>query len=706
MPQMDEDTLKTIVVAEMGQAIGVSDTELSSDRIDGWDAYLKQPYGNEVEGRSSVVSSDVQDTVEWIMPSLMRIFTAGDSSVEFAPNGPEDEESAKQATDYCNYVYDRDNPGFLTTYTWFKDALVAKVGTVKVYWEEREKWKKERYEGLDEDAYALVVASPDAEIVEETVRQADTLEGYGAGQPGQTLHDVVLRMKTTAGKICVDPVPGDEILFSSEAKDVQNCRFFAHKCKRTISDLIEQYPNKKSEIEQLSSDPPGNRTEEAISRSTVGEEDSAGLTAAINRSMREVWVTEAYVRVDYDGDGIAEMRKVTVVGKGSLILDNEEWEGPRPFACVCPILMPHRLVGLSIPDLIKDIQLIKTAILRQFLDALYIANNPRYEVDVDRVEDPGEVVTSKPGGIVRKHGDAPVMTPVVTTPVADQALLGLNYVDQLRENRTGVSPRTQGLGADTLHDTKGGQDLLFDAAKMRVELIARIFAETGVKDAFKLILWNAHKYQDKARTIRLRNQWVPMDPREWSDEYDMTANVGLGHNDNEKQMMAVNLIAQYQMQAVQFQGGASGPLVTMENLHNTATKLVQASGLKSPELFFSDPKTTPMPPPKPDPEMQKAQAEMQLKQMEAQLDSQLKQQELQGKMAIEKMQAEADIATQAAELQMKEREHAMKMQFEMQKHQDDMQRSRQEASLNARMAVQNHRMKTRESRQKAQRPAQ
>lgn len=690
MARMQEDELKTIVAAEISQAVGVSDTELSQDRIDGWDAYLKQPYGNEIEGRSSVVSSDVQDTVEWIMPSLMRIFTAGESAVEFAPTGPEDEQSAEQATDYCNYVWDRDNPGFLNFHTWFKEALVAKLGTVKIYWEERETWKKERYDGLDENSYALVVASPDAEIVEHTERQDEL----------GVVHDVVIRMKENAGKICVDPVPGDEVLFSRDAKDVQNCRFFAHKTKKTVSDLIEEYPDKRDTIENMSSDAPDHKNGESIARSTVGEDDGAStLTSAINKAMREIWVTECYVRVDYDGDGVAEMRQVTVAGSGNQILSNEEWEGPRPFACVCPILMPHRLVGLSIPDLIKDIQLIKTAILRQFLDALYIANNPRYEVDIDKVEDVADVLTSKMGGLIRKHGDTQVMLPVMTTPVADQALLGLNYVDQLRENRTGVSPRTQGLGAETLHDTKGGQDLLFDAARMRVELIARIFAETGVKDAFKLILWNAHKYQDKARTIRLRNKWVPMDPREWSDEYDMTANVGLGHNDNQKQQMAIMAIAALQEKIVTLQGGAQGPLVNLDNIHNSATKAAQALGFKSPDLFFSDPKDpeNPPPPPKPDPEMLKLQAEMQLKEREAQLNAVLKQQELDGKMKIEVMQAEADIATKQADMQMKREEHAMKMQFAQQKARDDQRK----AHLDSRMAVQGHRLKVRESRQKA-----
>lgn len=698
MPRMDDDELKAIVAAEINSAVGSQDTELSNDRVDGWDAYLKQPYGNEVEGRSSVVSSDVQDTVEWILPSLMRIFTAGDS-VEFLPFGPEDEDKAKQATDYCNYVFDKDNPGFLNQHTWFKEALIAKLGTLKIYWEVKDKWKRERYSGLDDDAYAMVVGSPDVEIVEHTERQVlDGPEGMvsvapGVNVPMRTAHDVVVKMKTEAGKICVVPVPGDEVLFSRDAKDPQTCRFFGHKSKRTVSDLIEQYPDKKTEIENISSDGPGGAfRDESTHRSVANEDDQSPYTSAVNKAMREIWVTEGYIRVDYDGDGIAEMRKVTTAGPSAVILDNEEWEGPRPFACVCPILMPHRLVGLSIPDLIKDIQLIKTAILRQYLDALYIATNPRYEVDTSNIVDPAEVLTSKPGGLVRKHNANQALIPLATANVSGEALQGLQYVDQLRENRTGVSPRTQGLGSETLHDTKGGQELLFDAAKMRVELIARIFAETGVKDAFKLILWLSNKYQDKARTVRLRNKWVEMDPREWSEEYDMTANVGLGHNDQTQKIMALNMIAGAQEKIVALQGGASGPLVNLDNIHNAATKLAEAAGFQAPELFFSDPNdpNNPPPAPKPDPKMAEVQGKLQLEQQKAQMDAKMQAQKSQTDMQMSQQQAAVDMQLQQAKLEqeMMFKREQMVAEFALKREQMnmEMQLRREEMAANAVLA--------------------
>lgn len=643
MAQMTEDELKAIVAAEERQALGYLSDELSGDREDAWDAYLQQPYGNEIEGRSSVVSSDVQDTIEWLMPSLMRIFTSGDSPVEFSPQGQEDEQSAKQATDYANYVWDRDNPGFLNFYTWFKDALLSKVATVKIYWEEREEWKKERYEGLDDDSFALLTADKDKEIIEHS----ESI--MGMPQPDGTVasvvaHDAVVKWSETSGKICVEPVPADEILFSADAKDVQNCRYFAHRTRKTLSDLIEEYPDRRKDIESISpEDGSGEVTDESDSRSTVNEE-SERVTSAINKAMREVWVLESYIRVDYDDDGVAEMRKVTTAGgSNSVVLDNEEWEGPRPFACLSPILIPHRLVGLSVADCVKDLQLIKTAILRQYLDALYIANNPRFECDVSNVVDPAEVLTSKPGGVIRKKSANQLMIPVQTTDVSAQALEGMNYVDQLRENRTGVSPRTQGLGANALHDTATGEQLLYSAAQSRVELIARVFAETGVKDAFKLILWLAHTYQDKERMIRLRNQWVPMNPGEWSGQYDMTVNVGLGNGDKTKQLLALDRIAAMMVKAVEMQGDAEGPLVTLENLHNLGTKYVEAAELKTPELYFTDPKTAQPKPPKPDPKMIEVQGKMQLEQQKAQADLQMQGQKAQIDAAMQQQKTAADI---------------------------------------------------------------
>lgn len=716
MPQMQADELKAILQAEISQSLGYQSDELASDREDAWKGYLAEPYGNEIEGQSKVVSTDIMDTIEWIMPQLMRIFEGSEYAVEFIPHGPEDEEAAKQATDYCNYVWGTDNNGFLNSYTAFKDCLIAKLGVLKIYWESREDWKRETYRNLDEDTYGLIAADPEMEIIEHTDNNG--------------LHDVTVKHKKTSGKICIDPVPPDEFLFSRDTKDVETGRFVGHRTRRTLSDLIEQYPDKRTEIEDLSSDAPGTFTDQAQFRSTVGEDNTGDITAAINKAMREVWVTEGYLRVDYDGDGIAEMRKITVAGDAKLILDNEEWDGLRPFAVFSPILMPHRLVGISVADTVKDLQLVHTTLFRQYLQSLYLANNPREEVAIDRLVEPSEALISKPGVKIRRMGDIPAITPVPVNFAGDTALAGMAYIDQLRENRTGVSQRTQGLGEDTLHDTAKGQDRLLSAAQSRIELIARVLAEGGMKAAFKLILSLVSKYQDKERVIRLSNQWVPMDPRQWSSEYDMTANVGLGHGSNDQKVMALQAVIAMQNAAVQLQQGVQGPLVTAENVYNAVLDFAEASQLKSPEQYFTDPRTVPPQPPKPDPEMMKVQAEMQMKQMElqgkaqietqqAQQDYQLKTAEMQQKAEIEKIQAQADIAVKQAELQMKREEHQMKMQQLQAKNQFDMQaeqmriqadRERNQTELGmmkdkhkleSRMALRNARLKSRESRSKA-----
>jgi hypothetical protein len=304
--------------------------------------------------------------------------------------------------------------------------------------------------------------------------------------------------------------------------------------------------------------------------------------SAINPAMRQVWVTEGYIRIDEDGDGIAEMRKVVVAGAAYEILSDEAWDTPRPFADLTPIPMPHRYHGLCPADLVKDIQLIKSTIWRQYLDNMYLSNNQREEVVEANIIDPSEVLSSAPGRKIRVKAAGSVI-PIMVPQIGDAALAGLEYIDQQRENRTGVSPRTQGLGADALHETAAGERIMLSQAMGKIELIARIFAETGVKDAFRLILKLICEYQDKARTIRLRDQWVDMDPSQWNSDMDMTATVGLGMGDRDQQMAHAITLGQFQAQAI--------PLgcVTYENLRNAAELGVQAMGLKGVDRFFTFP---------------------------------------------------------------------------------------------------------------------
>jgi len=654
--------LQGIVEAEVRNSLSFVGSDLSQQRAENLEYYLGEPFGNEQDGRSTVVSTDVADTIEWILPQLIRIFASGDETVSFEPTGPEDVEIAAQATDYVNLIWDKDNEGFLNYYTWFKDALLSKNGVIKVYWDEREKVKKERYEELSDEQFAELVAPDDVEVLEHTEREMEVIDPLAGVPLMVSVHDVVLNRSSMEGRVKVDPVPPEEFLIDRDARDIQTARFVAHRRRRTLADLIESGYELK-DIEDLSGDElsGGYDNEEDIARDTV-EDDAEGQSLG-NKMMRTLWVVEAYLKIDVEGEGKAEMRQITAAGSGSKILKNEAWEGPVPFCSLTPIIMPHRFFGRAIADLIKDLQLIKSTILRQYLDNLYIQNNAREQVDADRLIEPGEALSTVPGQKIRVKNlgaGGPAIMPIPVSDIGSQALTGLEYIDKVREQRTGVSERTQGLQADTLHDTFGGEQILMTAALAKIELIARVFAETGVRDAFRQILFLITQYQDQERVVRLRSDWVPMDPANWNPEMDVTVSVGLGTGDKQQQMtMGMQLMA---MQKEALANGFAEP----KHLLETAEIIVSSMGFKGVDRFFSSEEEImqrQQGQQQQSPEMMKMQAELQMDQAKMQADQQGKQAELMLKR--EQMQAELTLKREqlAAELELKREQLAAEIQL-------------------------------------------
>lgn len=642
---IDDLELQAIVKAEIQNADGYGASAVVGERAENLDYYFARPFGNELEGRSQVVSSDVRETVEWMMPTLIRIFTSGEDVVEFEPEEEHDVDVAKQATEYVNFIWNSDNRGFLNFYSWFKDALISKNGIVKIWWDDTPKQKRERYSGLDEASYAFLVADDSVSVAEHTERQ-EQVPSNDPSQPPQTItvHDVVITREVPGGKVCVHPVPPEEFLISKEARNIEMARLVGHRRRVTLSELREEgVPEEK--LATLASDDASVMTDSEETKRNTVENITAASTTAINTAMRQVWRTEAYIKVDVDGDGIAEVRKVTVAGSGFTILSNEAWEGPRPFATLTPIIMPHRFFGLALTDIIKDIQLIKSTLLRQMLDNLYLSNNQREEVLESAIVDPNELLSSAPGRKIRVKSMGSIV-PIPVPPIAEQAIAGLQYLDQIKENRTGVSERTQGLGANDLHDTATGERLLMNAAQGKIELIARVFAETGVRDAFRLILKLICMYQDKPRTVRLTGGWVPMDPRSWNSDMDLRTEVGLGMGDRDQQMMHAQMLGVLQEKALQV------GFVSPENLKNTAEIVVNAMGLKGVDRFFTFPQgpqaAMPLPAPQQgqDPAaMAKVQADAQLQQQKQQSDQQLAAAKMQADQQIEQVKAQAKAAT-------------------------------------------------------------
>jgi len=611
--KVTEDKLRGIINSEINNSIGFMGSNLTSQRKKSMEYYMGEKLGTEIDGRSQVVSTDVADTIETILPNLLRIFTASDQVVKCEPVKSEDVPLAEQATNYINYIFNKDNPGFSVLYTWFKDALLEKNGIVKVYWDDSISVEQETYENLNDQEYQLLVDDENVEIVEESsvvdegMKEAMSLVAAQAEAQGEVvgeepvpmLHNCIIKRTSKGGKVKIENVPPEEFLIQRTAKSIETANFVAHRVLRTRSDLIEMGFDPEI-VENL---PTSNNiilNDERLTR--FSDIDQSPFNNAPDETTQEVEIYECYVKVDMDGDGVAELRKVCVAGEsGYEILSNESCDNI-PFCSLTPIPMPHRFYGRSVSELVEDVQLIKSTVMRQLLDNMYLTNNNRMAV-MDGMVNLDDLLTSRPGGVVRtKQPPSQVMMPMQSQTISQQAFPLLEYLDTVRETRTGITRYNQGLDADSLNKTATGVNAIMTQSQMRMELIARVFAETGIKDLFRRIFELTCKYQDKERIVELNNQFVPVKPTEWRNRFNISITVGLGSGSKEQQIMMLNNILERQLQAFQLQGNREFPMVSLKNIYNSLAKIIENAGLKNVENYFVNPdmgKTMVTPPPEP-----------------------------------------------------------------------------------------------------------
>ena len=647
MAKISNTELRFIINNEINNALGFLGGELSNQRKKSIEYYLGEKLGTEIDGRSQVVSTDVADTIETILPSLMRIFTSSDQTVRCEPVSQEDIPLAEQATNYINYIFNKDNNGFQILYNWFKDALLEKNGIVKIYWCEDQSVNQETYKNLNDQEYQALVSDNDVEIVEHeefedenALEQIEQLKEVAKSQGEEfnietpKLHNVRIKKVYDKGYVKIENVPPEEFLIERTAKSIDDANFVAHRTVKTRSELIEMGYDPEI-VAQLPATQIVLYNNERLTR--FKDVDEYPYDQTPDESTESVELYECYVKVDYDGDGVAELRKVTVAGDAAYeMLDNEPVDHI-PFCSLTPIPMPHRFYGRSVSELVQDVQLIKSTVLRQLLDNMYLTNNNRVAI-MDGMVNLDDLLTSRPGGVVRtKQPPSQVMMPLQSQTISQQAFPLLEYLDTVRETRTGITRYTQGLDADALNKTATGVNTLMNQTQMRMELIARIFAETGVKDLFKKIFELTCKYQDKERIIQLNNRFVPVKPTEWKDRYNITIHVGLGSGSKEQQLVILNSILERQLQAFQLQGGREYPMVALKNIYNTLTKMIENAGLKNVDNYFVNPDVgqqmvQPPAPPQPTPiekieftridaENKRKQAELELKNRELQFES-------------------------------------------------------------------------------------
>ena len=581
---MDINKLKSIIESENDDSIGYVETDTVAERQEALEYYLREPYGNEVEGKSQIVTGEVAEVVDGALPQLIRVFTSTDGVVEFQPVNDGDEPFAQQATEYCNWVFYRDNDGFLILHNWFKDALLQKTGIVKAYWDEKIDVTKESYEDLSDDQLIMLMQDEDLEVVEQkTEEEIEEITDPMTGQVFQNVkreHYVKVKRTKKDGRVVVENVPPEEFLISKRARTIQDSPFVAHRRMMTRSELIAM-GFKKDVVETLQSGDTLEFSPDRIARYSRGEQPNS--MGSQDESMEVVEVYECYIKVDYNNDGIAELRRV--VYASNEVLEDMECDYV-PFHSLCPIPIPHKFYGQSLADRALDLQLIKSTVLRQMLDNLYLTNNYRVgavegQVNLD------DLLTSTAGGVVRmKNPNAIVPLTVASTTQGSFPML--EYLDGVQARRTGVSDSQNGIDPNILQNvTAAAVSAMSQSSAGKLELIARIFAETGVKSLFKGILHLLCKYQDKERLVRLNGKFVPFNPREWHDQYNVSINVGLGTGTRQEQLATMQMILQKQEQIIQ-QYGLSNPLVNLMQYRNTLAKFINMAGFKDAAQFMNE----------------------------------------------------------------------------------------------------------------------
>lgn len=732
---MDEASFGALVDAQINYAKNYESSDLIRRREQALQFYEGKVDIAAPPGRSSMVSRDLSDVHGLILPGIMRVFLATDNIAVYNPQTVEDEAFAQQATDYINYVLMRECDGYVHLRSAFHDGLLMGNGVVKHWWDETPEYSTESFSALTDDEYTMLAADPDVEEVIEHTEYDDPdwvppppqlvapplpgllggppgmgMNGPNMGNPGMPpatavpmslggmpslppellqppkLHDCKLKRCTRRGRLRFMAMAPEDFLVGRgtvilDEKD-DRFRFCAHRWQRTRSTLIEMGYDPDIVADLPAAAAVNLDTPEKLAR------DEQGLYEGDmppDKSTDLVDGFECYVRCDYDGDGVAEWRKGDVAGIDAkrVVLCNEEWGDDIPFSDLVPDPMPHRWRGRSLFDTMYDIQRVKSVVLRQGLDNTYFVNNPRQIVTENGIVNPEVLDDWEIGSTVIER--SPNSVRWEQTPfVADKAFLALEYFDQVTEKRTGGAGRAASLDPEALSDqTATAVNAAQTQSYTKIEEYARNFAEYGgLRRIFSKILKLIVKHQDRPRTIRLRDQWVNVDPRAWNANMDVTINTGLGSGSRERDLAMLSQIATKQEQLI-LNLGVVNPVCGIDKLMETYRLAVEAAGIKPSNRFFPPVSQQTMQmlqqqmSQKVDPkeaaaklqaniDMMKAEHKRQLDQQSADNEARMKQTELMFQQQQERAKAEHDAMLSAAASERDARMEEMRLERQAQ----------------------------------------
>ena len=658
---MSPDEFKSLVVRHRDAAVEHLEGARRSERLEAMRFYRGDNlnvYGNSGDGLSTVVSRDFMEAVESVLPGLIKPFVAGDETVRFEPTGPEDEEGAKQATEYINYLFQNHNDAVRVIYDFAKDGMMFRLGVAKVVLETIKDKTLETYTGLGPEDIQALEAEADYELIGDVMQAEDgTLEARVQLTKDRKMYRVYV-------------IAENEFLFEGRLATMDEGRFFGHRATKTAGDFIAMGLDRKKILSVKSNE---TENDEMYDR-FVG--DNARETGKDDDISRLVTIDELYIRCDYEGTGALGWRKVIMGAAHSEVISNEEVDD-HPYETWTPMPLPHKLVGMSFYDITRDIQMQKTALVRETMNALYLANRPQREVVEGQVNFE-DLLNPEVGGLCRVK--QPGMIREISTggeAVMQQSLAMIEHLDAVREARTGSTRYNQGMDADTLNHTATGISMIQNASMQRQELVARLLAE-GLKGIFRKMLKLVMLHCDKKEVIRLRGKWVEMDPTEWKSGYDMSVAVGLGTGNRDQQVGQLMQLLQLDEKIVELQGGTNGPMLTTENIFEKLKRLVEAMGFKGLENYYTDPSAEDQQqqaPAGPTPEQAQQQHEAQQAQMEQQADQQ-------------KFQAQAQLDMQKAQAEQQHDMQMAEMQGQIEMHKAELVQHANEAKLAADQAAQ------------------
>ena len=603
MAKMTDDQMLSQLETLEKQAVGYFTGEVAADQSEAMNYYMSRPFGTEEEDRSQVISSDVWDVVEGLTPIILRPFLASDDVVQFNPLGPDDEEAAKQESEYVNWVVTQRNDSFAQLVAWAKTGLLQKNGVVKYWWEKSSRSTVERYYGKELEVIVMMLQEPGVKL--EAITENEP------GPDGVVTYDAELRTTEEGGqaKYCV--LPPEEFLISRDAQtpNPREARFVQHRRVTTIGDLRDMgYKIADDVADGFDNDPQFSEQYQA----RRSEEERNSQDQGNDPTAREVLFKETFWLIDKDGKGTPELRKLCTVGRE--ILSDEETE-EAPFAAWTPYPQAHKFYGRCPADETIEIQKIKSSLWRQTLDNIYTINNNRvYANESVNLDD---LVDNQIAGVVRVKGQGNVGQSVMAaevTPIGAVVQPMIEYLDGAKENRTGFSRYNQGSADLGNQKTLGEVQLVSEQSGQRTDLVTRSFAN-GIADLMRGVHGLCRRHSTKAETIRLRGKWVEIDPRSWKKRQDLSISVGLGSSDQRMKLQGIQMLMLEQKAQIQLTGGKS---VSPENLYNAAAKMAEVVGFKQPEMFFTQPQQEQGLPPQVQQILAQAQAEIQQLQQENQ----------------------------------------------------------------------------------------